>query len=88
MSSFIGYTRLHWPHLSAVPFFTSSTFVLQFGQARISSNSASTAIVCSACSSFGLGLWVLGFGLLVSMSRTPEAESPQPEAVSIFRGLL
>ena len=41
MSSLIGYTRRHVPHLSAVPFFTSFTGVLQLGQARISSNSAS-----------------------------------------------
>src|SRR5690606_5326776 len=47
MSSLMGYTRLHWLHLSAVPFLTSSTFVLQFGQARISSSSLSTAIIRS-----------------------------------------
>jgi len=41
MSSFIGYTRWHVPHLSAVPFFTSFTGVLQLGHARISSSSAS-----------------------------------------------
>ena len=41
MSSLIGYTRWHVPHLSAVPFFTSFTGVLQLGHARISSNSAS-----------------------------------------------
>src|SRR3954471_9798763 len=44
ISSLIGYTRLHWLHLSAVPFFTGSTFVLQFGQARISSSSGSTGM--------------------------------------------
>jgi hypothetical protein len=44
MSSLIGYTRWHSPHLSAVPFLTSFTGVLQFGHARISSNSASTGI--------------------------------------------
>ena len=31
MSSLIGYTRWHVPHLSAVPFLTSVTGVLQFG---------------------------------------------------------
>src|SRR5512145_561192 len=49
MSSLIGYTRLHWPHFSAVPSFTRSTLVLQFGQARISSSSGSTGI--------GVGSW-------------------------------
>jgi hypothetical protein len=44
MSSLIGYTRLHCAHLSAVPFLTSSTFVLQLGQASISSNSGSTGM--------------------------------------------
>ncbi len=44
MSSLIGYTRLHVPHLSAAPFFTSVTLVLQTGQARISSSSLSTAM--------------------------------------------
>ena len=44
MSSLIGYTRLHVSHFSAVPFLTSVTGVLQFGQARISSSSGSTAI--------------------------------------------
>src|SRR5436190_22824691 len=44
MSSLIGYTRLHVPHLSAVPFLTSVTGVLQFGQARISSSSGSTGM--------------------------------------------
>src|SRR5437763_3738015 len=44
MSSLIGYTRLHVAHLSAVPFLTSVTGVLQFGQARISSNSGSTGM--------------------------------------------
>src|SRR5262245_13794118 len=44
MSSLIGYTRLHVAHLSAVPFFTSVTGVLQFGHARISSSSRSTAM--------------------------------------------
>src|SRR5712692_3123211 len=42
MSSLIGYTRLHVPHLSAVPFLTSVTGVLQLGHARISSSSGST----------------------------------------------
>jgi len=41
MSSLIGYTLWQVSHLSAVPFFTSFTGVLQFGHARISSNSAS-----------------------------------------------
>src|SRR5437667_1995418 len=45
MSSLIGYTRLHVAHLSAVPFFTSVTGVLQFGHARISSSSRSTGMV-------------------------------------------
>src|SRR5881275_1380154 len=45
MSSLIGYTRLHVPHLSAVPFFTTVTGVLQLGHARISSSSGSTAIL-------------------------------------------
>lgn len=44
MSSLMGYTRWHDPHLSAVPSFTSVTGVLQAGQARISSSSASTGI--------------------------------------------
>ena len=44
MSSLIGYTRLHVLHLSAVPFFTTVTGVLQCGQARISSNAGSTAM--------------------------------------------
>src|SRR5260221_14439432 len=44
MSSLIGYTRLHVPHLSAAPFLTSVTGVLQLGQARISSSSWSTAM--------------------------------------------
>jgi len=44
MSSLMGYTRLQVPHLSAVPFLTSVTGVLQFGHARISSNSGSTAM--------------------------------------------
>src|SRR5437899_4124328 len=44
MSSLIGYTRLHVAHLSAAPFLTSVTGVLQFGHARISSNSGSTGI--------------------------------------------
>src|SRR5258708_8790892 len=44
MSSLIGYTRLHVAHLSAAPFLTSVTGVLQLGQARISSNSGSTGI--------------------------------------------
>ena len=47
MSSLMGYTRLHRAHLRAVPFLTSSTFVLQFGQANISSNSGSTGITGS-----------------------------------------
>lgn len=45
MSSLIGYTRLHVAHLSAAPFLTSVTGVLQLGQARISSNSGSTGMV-------------------------------------------
>src|SRR5262245_61305238 len=44
MSSLMGYTRLHCPHFSAVPFLTSATGVLQFGQARISRNSGATGI--------------------------------------------
>jgi hypothetical protein len=44
MSSLIAYTRWHFAHLSAVPFFTSVTGVLQLGQARISSNSGSTGM--------------------------------------------
>src|SRR3954466_14458657 len=44
MSSLTGYTRLQVPHLSAVPFFTGVTGVLQFGHARISSSSGSTAM--------------------------------------------
>ena len=44
MSSLIGYTRLHVAHLSAAPFLTSVTGVLQLGQARISSNSGSTGM--------------------------------------------
>src|SRR5450756_2226714 len=44
MSSLIGYTRLQVAHLSAVPFLTSVTGVLQLGHARISSNSGSTAM--------------------------------------------
>ena len=44
MSSLMGYTRLHWSHLRAVLFLTSLTGVLQFGQARISSSSASTGM--------------------------------------------
>src|SRR6185503_18628180 len=44
MSSLMGYTRWHWPHFSAAPFLTRVTGVLQFGQARISSNSGSSAI--------------------------------------------
>src|SRR5687768_17591864 len=44
MSSLIGNTRLHCEHLSAAPFLTRSTFVLQLGQARISSNSGSTGM--------------------------------------------
>src|SRR5689334_19470626 len=41
ISSLIGYTRLHCAHLSAVPSLTSVTGVLQFGHARMSSNSGS-----------------------------------------------
>src|SRR5258707_13948842 len=44
MSSLIGYTRLHVAHLSAVPFLTSTTGVLQWGHARISSSSWSTGM--------------------------------------------
>src|SRR5262249_48644626 len=44
ISSLIGYTRRHCGHFSAVPPLTRSTFVLQLGQARISSSSGSTAI--------------------------------------------
>src|SRR5580765_355508 len=44
MSSLIGYNRLQVPHLSAVPFLTSVTGVLQLGQARISSSSWSTGM--------------------------------------------
>src|SRR5436190_5371302 len=44
MSSLIGYTRLHVAHLSAPPFLTSVTGVLQLGQARISSSSGSTGM--------------------------------------------
>src|SRR5215831_1802356 len=44
MSSLMGYTRLHVAHLSAVPFLTSATGVLQFGQANISSSSGSTGM--------------------------------------------
>src|SRR5258708_20950636 len=44
MSSLIGYTRLHVAHFSALPFLTSVTGVLQFGHARISSSSGSTAM--------------------------------------------
>src|SRR5258707_10533241 len=44
MSSLMGYTRLHVAHLSAVPFLTSVTGVLQLGQARISSSSWSTGM--------------------------------------------
>src|SRR5439155_19880771 len=44
MSSLIGYTRLHVPHLSAVPFLMSVPGVLQLGQARISSSSGSTGM--------------------------------------------
>src|SRR4029077_8829503 len=44
MSSLMGYTRLHVPHLSAVPFLTSTTGVLQLGHARISSSSWSTGM--------------------------------------------
>jgi len=43
MSSLIGYTRLHVAHFRAEPFLTSVTGVLQFGHARISSSSGSTA---------------------------------------------
>src|SRR5438309_1731610 len=45
MSSLMGYTRLQVAHFSAVPFLTSATGVLQFGHARISSNSGSTGMV-------------------------------------------
>ena len=44
MSSLIGYTRLHVGHFNAVPFLTSATGVLQFGQANISSSSGSTGM--------------------------------------------
>jgi hypothetical protein len=44
MSSLIGYTRLHVAHLSADPFLTRVTGVLQLGQARISSSSGSTGM--------------------------------------------
>ena len=44
MSSLIGYTRLHVSHFSPVPFFTSVTGVLQWGQARIASSSGSTGM--------------------------------------------
>src|SRR6185369_3074988 len=44
MSSLIGYTRLHVPHLRAAPFLMSVTGVLQLGQARISSSSGSTGM--------------------------------------------
>src|SRR3954453_971003 len=44
MSSLIGYTRLHVAHLSAAPLWTGVTGVLQFGHARISSSSGSTAM--------------------------------------------
>src|SRR5437867_5839942 len=44
MSSLTGYTRLHVPHFSAVPFLTGVTGVLQFGHARISSSSGSTGM--------------------------------------------
>src|SRR6185436_14346953 len=44
ISSLIGYTRWHWSHLSAAPFLTSLTGVLQCGHARISRSSASTGI--------------------------------------------
>ena len=44
MSSLIGYTRLHVPHFRAVPFFTSTTAVLQCGQAKISRSSGSTGM--------------------------------------------
>src|SRR5689334_7106257 len=44
MSSLMGYTRWHVPHFRAVPFLTSVTGVLHFGQARISSNSGSRAM--------------------------------------------
>src|SRR5438132_166771 len=44
MSSLIGYTRLHVAHLSAVPFLTSVTGVLQLGQARISRSWGSTGM--------------------------------------------
>src|SRR4051794_31778261 len=44
MSSLIWYTRWQVSHFSAVPFLTSLTGVLQFGQARISSSSESTGM--------------------------------------------
>src|SRR5258708_24584316 len=40
----IGYPRLHVAHLSAPPFLTSVTGVLEFGQERISSSSGSTGM--------------------------------------------
>ena len=55
MSSRMGYTRLHVAHFKAVPFLIGATGVLHWGQARISSNSGSTAI--AALYDTSLELW-------------------------------
>src|SRR4030095_2282127 len=53
MSSLMGYTRLHVSHLRAVSFLTSLTGVLQLGHARISSNSASMAMMPNSMTATG-----------------------------------
>src|SRR3954453_13315462 len=81
MSSVIGYTRWHVPHLRAVPFFTRVTGVLQFGHARISSSSGSTAI--SGIYDTPILLWnnspmkLVVFVALLGLA-TPLAASAQP----------
>src|SRR5262245_56299691 len=88
MSSLMGYTRLHVSHLSAEPFLTSVTGVLQFGHARISSSSGSTAIA-GIYDTFPL-LWnnsimkssVLFLVLLASASPAVAQPAPTPSAKS------
>src|SRR5262245_42090461 len=90
MSSLIGYTRLHVAHLSAVPFFTSVTGVLQFGHARISSSSRSTGMLrlydtfALLWSNSGMKLAVLVAALSVSVPLAAEQArgQRQPQAAA------
>src|SRR5215831_15746819 len=89
MSSLIGYTRRQVVHFSAAPPLTSTTGVLQFGHATISSRSGSTAIsgiyvtrrkFCGTIPCMKVVVLVAVLGVTTSMAEAGQARRAAPPA--------